>query len=84
MDTNILIYAYDADAGRKHEIARSVLSDLWAKRAGVMNMQVLEEFYVNVTRKIATPLPQRSARAVVDSYMVWCMDSTPSFGGLPH
>src|SRR4051812_18891854 len=76
VDTNVLIYAHDADAGRKQATAREILRDLWARRAGVLSTQVLQEFYVNVTRKIATPLAQPSARAVVDSYTVWCIDTT--------
>lgn len=32
--------------------------------------------YVNVTRKIASPLFKESARAVVSSYVIWCVDST--------
>ena len=78
VDTNVLIYAHDADAGSKHEIAQGVLRDLWGRRDGVLSPQVLQEFYVNVTRKIATPLPKPSARAVVDSYHVWCIDTTPA------
>jgi predicted nucleic acid-binding protein len=77
VDTNVLIYAHDADAGPKHETARSVLRDLWDSRAGVLSTQVLQEFYVNVTRKIATPLSKPSARAVVDSYTAWCVSTTP-------
>jgi predicted nucleic acid-binding protein len=76
VDTNVLIYAHDVDAGTKHETAKGVLRDLWGQRAGVLSTQVLHEFYVNVTRKIATPLPKPSARAVVDSYTVWCVDTT--------
>jgi predicted nucleic acid-binding protein len=41
-------------------------------------MQVLQEFYVNVTRKIASPLPKDVARAVVSSYSIWCIDATPA------
>jgi predicted nucleic acid-binding protein len=41
-------------------------------------MQVLQEFYVNVTRKIATPLPKDVARQVVNSYSIWCMETTPN------
>ena len=41
-------------------------------------MQVLQEFYVNVTRKIATPLPKDLARGVVNSYTIWCMETTPA------
>jgi predicted nucleic acid-binding protein len=78
LDTNVLIYAHDADAGAKHEIAKGVLRELWSQRAGVLSMQVLQEFYVNVTRKIATQLPKASARTVVDSYTVWCIDTTPA------
>src|SRR3954454_11682224 len=78
VDTNVLIYAHDADAGTKQATAREVLRDLWAQRAGVLSTQVLQELYVNVTRKIAKPLPKPSARAVVDSYTVWCIDTTPA------
>ena len=49
VDTNILIYAHDLDAKAKHEIAKEVLRDLWSSRAGVLSMQVLQEFYVNAT-----------------------------------
>ena len=67
VDTNILIYAHDVDAKTKHEAAKTVLRELWSERTGVLSMQVLQEFYVNVTRKIATPLPKDVARLVVSS-----------------
>lgn len=78
VDTNILIYAHDADAESKHEAAKSVLADLWRKRTGVLSMQVLQEFYVNVTRKIARPLPKNAARTVVSTYAIWCVETTPA------
>jgi predicted nucleic acid-binding protein len=78
VDTNILIYAHDVDAKAKHDVAKGVLSELWRQRTGVLSMQVLQEFYVNVTRKIATPLPKDIARAVVNSYSIWCIDATPT------
>lgn len=52
------------------------MRDLWGRRAGVLSTQVLEEFYVNVTRRTAAPLPKPMVRAVVDSYTVWCIDTT--------
>jgi predicted nucleic acid-binding protein len=76
VDTNVLIYAHDADAKEKHERAKAVLNELWDERNGVLSMQVLQEFYINVTRKITTPLPKDAARRVVDSYSVWCMQTT--------
>jgi len=39
-------------------------------------MQVLQEFYVNVTRKIRSPLSKRDARPVVESYAAWCIETT--------
>jgi len=71
VDTNVLIYAHDIDAGAKHQIAKAVLRGLWSERAGVLSMQVLQEFYVNVTRKIVSPLPKDSARLVVNSSGAW-------------
>ena len=76
MDTNVLIDAHDSDAGVKREIARDRLRDLWAGRSGVLSTQVLHEFYVNATRKIATPLSKPAARAIVDSYAIWCFNTT--------
>ena len=78
IDTNVLIYAYDVDAATKHEIAKGILRELWHLRAGALSTQVLQEFYVNVTRKIASPLSKHAARAVVDSYAVWCVETTPA------
>ncbi len=76
VDTNVLIYAHDIDAGFKREIAGALLRELWIGRTGVLSIQVLQEFYVNVTRKLASPLPKDSARRVVDSYAIWCGEMT--------
>ena len=78
VDTNVLIYAHDIDAKTKHEIAKEILRELWTVRSGVLSMQVLQEFYVNVTRKIASPLPKDAARLVVNSYSIWCTETTPT------
>lgn len=78
VDTNVLIYAYDVEARGKRDIASGILRQLWNERSGAVSPQVLQEFYVNVTRKIAAPLSKPSARAVVDSYFVWCVDTTPA------
>jgi predicted nucleic acid-binding protein len=78
VDTNVLIYAHDVDAKAKRDVAKNVLRELWSERRGVLSMQVLQEFYVNVTRKIASPLPKDAARLVVNSYSIWCMETTPA------
>ena len=68
IDTNVLIYAHDIDACAKHQIAKEVLRELWSERTGVLSTQVLQEFYINVTRKIPSPLSKDSARLVVSVY----------------
>jgi predicted nucleic acid-binding protein len=78
VDTNVLIYAHDVDAKAKHEVAKNVLRELWSERTGVLSVQVLQEFYVNVTRKIASPLPKNAARLVVNTYSIWCVETTPA------
>ncbi|HEX4643418.1 MAG TPA: PIN domain-containing protein, partial [Candidatus Acidoferrales bacterium] len=75
VDTNVLVYAHDVDARAKHEVARDILRELWSERTGVLSMQVLQEFYVNVTRKIRSPLSKDSARRVVTSYAIWCTET---------
>jgi predicted nucleic acid-binding protein len=76
VDTNVLIYAHDVDAKEKHRVAKEAISELWSNRAGFLSAQVLQEFYVNVTRKLSKPLLKKNARAVVDKYTIWCVDTT--------
>jgi predicted nucleic acid-binding protein len=71
VDSNILIYAHDLDAGDRHRRAADCLAALWAGGSGLLSTQVLQEFYVNVTRKIGSPLPRTAAREVVRDYAPW-------------
>ena len=54
VDTNILLYAYDVAAGERHEAAAALVDRLSRERRGALSVQVLQEFYVNATRKAAT------------------------------
>ncbi len=71
VDSNVLIYAHDADAGHKHERATGSLRKLWDTRTGRLSTQVLQEFYVNTTRKLKVPLSKGAAREVVRNYSAW-------------
>jgi predicted nucleic acid-binding protein len=74
VDSNVLIYAFDVDSGVKRLTADAVLRELWSERTGVLSVQVLQEFYVNVTRKIASPLSKDLARRIVNDYAIWCAE----------
>lgn len=63
MDTNVLLYAYDASNGSQHAIARELVGQLGRERRGALSVQVLQEFYVNAVAKIARPLSPSEARA---------------------
>jgi predicted nucleic acid-binding protein len=71
VDSNILVYAHDATEREKQPIARAVLERLWADRSGALSTQVLQEFYVVATRKLATPMPRADAREALAAYSTW-------------
>src|SRR5258706_16398065 len=51
VDTNVLIYARDGREPLKQSVANQWLEKLWAERTLRTSMQVLSEYYYNVTRK---------------------------------
>jgi predicted nucleic acid-binding protein len=51
VDTNILCYAHDVSAGRKHDVSTDLLERLFLEKTGALSIQVLVEFYAVVTRK---------------------------------
>jgi predicted nucleic acid-binding protein len=71
LDTNIIIYAYDTSAGDKHQKARDLLAGLWESGLGMVSTQVLQEFYVTVTRKIPKPLHLATARDIIADFLTW-------------
>lgn len=58
VDTNILIYAFDRTAGEKHRVAAELVTRLWTEGRGCISLQVMQEFYVSVTRKLRMPEEQ--------------------------
>lgn len=71
VDTNILVYAEDRDSGAKHEAARDLVVRLWNERSGVLSVQVLQEFFITVTRKLRKPLSAAKAAEIVRDYLTW-------------
>lgn len=71
VDTNILVYAHDTSAGAKRDRAARLLEELWESRSGCLSVQVLQEFYVSITRKVANPLDSNTAAQIVADLSVW-------------
>ena len=71
LDTNILVYAYDRSAGQKHVLAAQLMEACWEYENGCLSIQVLQEFFVTVTHKIAMPLDHEIARQIVADLAQW-------------
>ncbi len=71
VDTNVLLYAYDEGAGDRHDRAIELVGSLGRARRVATSIQILQEFYVNVTRKGAVPLSVTDARARLRMLSRW-------------
>ncbi|MGA2967496.1 MAG: PIN domain-containing protein [Terriglobales bacterium] len=71
VDTNILIYAHDREAGLKHERARQLVEHLWTTGQGALSTQVLQELCVNLRRRVAHPLASDEIAKLIEDYLSW-------------
>jgi predicted nucleic acid-binding protein len=63
-DTNVLVYADDDDAPAKQRLARDLIYEHRRGGTGVVSLQVLQEYFVTVTRKLK--VDPRTARSKVE------------------
>lgn len=71
VDSNVMVYAYDNTQGAKHQKAIKLLETLWETGSGCLSVQVLQEFYYNITRKSAKPLSPVEAPQVIEDFSDW-------------
>ena len=71
VDTNILVYAHDQDAGQKCLRAQAVLEELWQSGRGVLSTQVLQEFAAYLVRHVPRPLKPIEARTIIADFLGW-------------
>jgi len=71
VDTNILVYAYDKSAGEKHVVAKQIVEELWKERNGALSTQVLQEFFVVVTKKVKNPITFDTAFQIISDLKLW-------------
>ncbi|HLT92192.1 MAG TPA: PIN domain-containing protein [Woeseiaceae bacterium] len=76
VDTNIFVYARDASEPKKQAVAARWLEQLWIEQRGRTSIQVLNEFFVTVTRKLDPGMPAEDAWADVRALLAW--DPQPS------
>jgi predicted nucleic acid-binding protein len=71
VDTNILVYAHDVSAGIKNTIAKNLIQELWENKTGCLSIQVMQEFYVNVTQKVPNRMDNVTAIEIVRDLTYW-------------
>jgi predicted nucleic acid-binding protein len=67
-DTNVLVYAFDSSTPQKQVRALDLFDVLASRGDAVMSTQVLQEFFVVTTRKLATPLSSERAEEIVRQF----------------
>lgn len=68
LDTNILVYLFDFDEPENKTIAEGIFGEYPEIR---LSTQVLQEFYVTVTRKLGRPMPPEQALTVVEQFQTY-------------
>jgi len=71
VDANVLVYAFDSSAARKRPAAQQLLERLWESGTGCVSVQVLQEFFVTITKKVPKPLPVADAKARISEFAAW-------------
>lgn len=75
VDTNVLVYGHDRSAADKVDRARRLIDRLWEDGTGALSIQVLQEFFVVVTRKLARPVDPDAAQSAIEDLGRWKVHS---------
>jgi predicted nucleic acid-binding protein len=71
VDTNVLVYVRDRTDPEKQRRAAEWMAALWDGGAGRLSLQVLQEYYVTLTRKLDPPRSRDEARDDVGTLGAW-------------
>lgn len=71
VDSSVLVYAKDSSEGTKQQRALEWVEHLWRSRSGRISIQVLEEYYLTVTRKLKPGIDANQARGEVRDLLAW-------------
>ena len=64
-DTNVLVYIFDDRAPNKKIVAQALLTQSAASDEAFISVQVLQEFYATVTRKLSPPISHAQTEEIV-------------------
>ncbi len=63
LDTNVLVYTFDATAPRKQKIARDLVARALRDKEGIISYQVAQEFLNVALRKFSPPMSSFEAQS---------------------
>jgi predicted nucleic acid-binding protein len=69
LDTNVLVYSFDAEAVEKQRVAKELIAEALATQRGVISSQVVQEFLNVALRKFAEPMSPSEGRVYLDSVL---------------
>jgi predicted nucleic acid-binding protein len=71
VDTNVLVYVRDRTDEEKQRAAAEWMTALWDSRLGRLSVQVLQEYYVTLTRKLSPARSPDEVREDVIALSAW-------------
>lgn len=71
VDTNVLVYRFDTTEPDKQARCQDWLQWLWAQGAGRLSVQVLQELYATLTRKLPQALEPAEAQVITRALFAW-------------
>jgi predicted nucleic acid-binding protein len=71
VDTNVLVSTWDATRAAKRDQALAWMHALWDSQRGRTSLQVLNEFYVTVTRRLEPAVAPADAQRYVRTLFAW-------------
>jgi predicted nucleic acid-binding protein len=71
VDTNVLVYAFDSSDSVRQAVAERAIAGLMETDRIRLSTQVLQEFYVTITRRVGNPLSPTIALAILEELAAW-------------
>ncbi len=78
IDTNILVYSFDAQSRLKQKRAQEIIDEALSDHKGIISYQVIQEFLNVATRKFLTPLSVTDCRRYLEQVLYPLWDVYPS------
>jgi len=72
IDTNVLVYLFDADAPEKRCISKDLIAACWkSEKCYSVSVQNLAEFSVVVTEKVKNPMPAEDVKRFIRNIQIF-------------